>query len=113
MELVTIIDTTHCLYYVDVPDLVLRNLEMLVLLSNKAMENVQKEHMIVFYKRLPICDPTLGLEFLEQIQIYYNMNHDPKMMTKKLQLLMSSQVNNWAEGFLVQVVEPILGSQGS
>jgi hypothetical protein len=39
---------------------------MLVSLSTKAMESVQNEHMITFHKQLPICDPTLGVELLQQ-----------------------------------------------
>jgi hypothetical protein len=57
---------------------------MLVLLSNKAMESVRKEHMITFYKRPLICDPALGPKFLKQIHIHYNMNLDPEMVTEKL-----------------------------
>jgi hypothetical protein len=53
---------------------------MLALLSNKAMESVQKEHMTTFHKKLPICDPTLGPEFLQKIHVHYNMNHDLEMM---------------------------------
>jgi hypothetical protein len=66
---------------------------MLALLSNKAMESVQKEHMIAFHKRLHICEPTLGIEFLQQIQVHYNMNPNPEIMMEKLQLLVSSQVS--------------------
>ncbi len=62
--------------------------------SNKTMESVQKEHMTMFHRRLPICDPTLGIEFLQQVQVHYNINLNPKMMTEKLQLLVFSQVNN-------------------
>ncbi len=58
------------------------------------MESVQKEHMIMFHKRLFVCDPALGLEFHQQVQVHYNMNLDPKMMTEKSQLLMSLQVTN-------------------
>jgi hypothetical protein len=47
---VIIVDITHCLYYVDVPDPTFRDLEMLVSLNNKAMESVKKEHMIAFYE---------------------------------------------------------------
>jgi hypothetical protein len=59
------IDIAHCLYYVDVLNPTLRNSKMLVLLDNKAKESVQKEHMTTFHKRLPIHDPTLGIEFLQ------------------------------------------------
>jgi hypothetical protein len=41
-----------------------------------------------------VCDPALGLEFHQQVQVHYNMNLDPKMMTEKSQLLMSLQVTN-------------------
>jgi len=57
---------------------------MLASLCNKAMESVQKEYTRTFHKRLLLCDPTLGIEFLQQVQIHYNMNHVPKLMTKKL-----------------------------
>jgi hypothetical protein len=57
---------------------------MLASLSNKAMESVRKEYMTTFHKRLLLCDPTLGIEFLQQVQIHYNMNHVLEMMTKKL-----------------------------
>ncbi len=63
-------------------------------LSNKAMENVQKEHMTMFHKRLPVCDLALGPKILQQVWVHYNMNPNPKMMIEKLQLLVSLQVNN-------------------
>jgi hypothetical protein len=87
-------DATHCLYYVKVPNLALHDLDKLASLSTKAMENVQKEHMNTFHKWLLVCDPTLGVEFLQQIQVHYNMNLDPEMMMAKLQFLVSLQVNN-------------------
>jgi hypothetical protein len=43
-------DIAHQLYYAKVLDLALRDLEMLVSVSNKAMENIQKEHMTKFHK---------------------------------------------------------------
>jgi hypothetical protein len=67
---------------------------MMALLNNKAMESVQKERMIMFHKRLHVCDPTLDVEFLQQVQVHYNMNLDLEMMIEKLQLLVYSQVNN-------------------
>jgi hypothetical protein len=50
---------------------------MMDLLNNKAMESVKKKHMTTFHKRLLVCDPTLGVEFLQQIHSHYNMNFDP------------------------------------
>jgi len=67
---------------------------MLVSLSNKAMESVRKEHTTSFHKRLLVCDLTLGFEFLQQVQVHYNMNLDLEMMIEKLQLLVFSQVSN-------------------
>ncbi len=37
---------------------------------------------------------TLSIEFLQQLQVHYNMNPIFKMMTEKLQMLVSSQVSN-------------------
>jgi hypothetical protein len=65
-DLVAIIDVAHCLYYEKVPNPTFCDLYMLASLSTKAMENVRKEHMITFHKRLPVCDPTLGVELFQQ-----------------------------------------------
>ncbi len=58
------------------------------------METIQKEHMTTFHKRLLVCDASLGLKFLQQVQVHYNMNPVLEMMMKKLQFLVSSQVSN-------------------
>jgi hypothetical protein len=63
---------------------------MLASLSNKVMENVQKEHMIAFHKRLPVHDLAFHPKFLQQVKVHYNINLDPKMMIEKLQLLVFS-----------------------
>jgi hypothetical protein len=65
--MVAIMDVAHCLYYVDVLDPTFHDPKMLAFSSNKAMESVQKEHIITFHKRLHVCEPTLGIEFLQQI----------------------------------------------
>jgi len=49
---------------------------------------------LCLHKTLLVCDPILGLEFLKQIQIHYNMNSKLEMFTKKLQMLASTQVTN-------------------
>jgi hypothetical protein len=67
MELELIIDAAHYLYYADVLDSTLHDPYMLASLNSKSMESVQKEHMIAFHKRLPICDLALGVEFLQQV----------------------------------------------
>ncbi len=45
-------------------------------------------------KHLHVCDPALGFEFLHQIQIHYDMNFDPAMPIKKLQMLALTMVSN-------------------
>jgi hypothetical protein len=40
----------------------------------KAMEQIMKENLTAFTKHLLVYDPSLGLEFLQQIQIHYDMN---------------------------------------
>ncbi len=51
---------------------------------DKTMDQVQKDHTSAFMKHLLVCDPVLGLGFLKHIQVHYNMNLEPKMLTKKL-----------------------------
>jgi hypothetical protein len=60
----------------------------------KAMQHVRKDHVITFTKHFLVCDPLLGLEFLCQIQIHYDMNFDPKMLTKKLHMFTFAMVSN-------------------
>jgi hypothetical protein len=38
-------------------------------------------------KHLPFCDLAFGPEFLKQIQVHYDMNLEPKMLTEKLHML--------------------------
>jgi hypothetical protein len=66
------------------PSPILHDLKVLSSLNNKAMESVSKEQMTTFHKRFLVCDPSLGLKFLQQIQVHYNMNPNPEMMTEKL-----------------------------
>jgi hypothetical protein len=61
------LDTPHQMYFVDVLDPNQWDLDQLKSLSTKVMEVICKEHMIAFHKCLPMCDPTLGTEFLHQI----------------------------------------------
>jgi hypothetical protein len=50
----------------------------------KTMEQVRNNHYLGFYKRLPICDPFLGVDFLREMQVHYDMNLVPKMLIEKL-----------------------------
>jgi hypothetical protein len=58
------------------------------------MDQVQKDHTFAFTKHLPVCDLTLCLEFLKQIQIHYDMNLEPETFIEKLQMLVSAHVSN-------------------
>ncbi len=49
--------------------------------------------MTTFHKQLHICDPYVGLEFLKEIQIHYDMNLEPKMFVEKLQMLVLTCVS--------------------
>lgn len=55
----------------------------------RAMDQI-KDHYFASYKHLPICDPTLGPNFLKEIQVHYNMNFKPEMFIAKLQMLVFS-----------------------
>jgi hypothetical protein len=46
--------------------------------------------MIAFHKRLLVCDPSLGPEFLHKVEIHYNMNPKLEMLSKKLQMYVSA-----------------------
>jgi len=58
------------------------------------MEQVKKDHLISFTNHFLVCDLTLGLKFLRQIQIHYDKNFDHKMFTKKIQMLALAIVSN-------------------
>jgi hypothetical protein len=79
-----------CTYVVD---LALRDPNQLETLNNKAMDAVQEEHMTTFHKRLPVCDPSLGPKFLQEVHIHYDMNPKSEMVTEKLQMLVSTCVS--------------------
>ncbi len=108
-EIVIIVDITHCLYYVDVPDPTFRDLEMLVSLNNKAMESVKKEHMIAFYETTclwPNTWPWISRTNIGSLQHEsWSRNDDWKVTTTYV--FASEQ---WAEGFLVQVMELVPSS---
>jgi hypothetical protein len=52
----------------------------------RAMEQACKDHYSTFCKHPPISDLALGLSFLKEIQVHYDMNSKPKMLTEKLQM---------------------------
>jgi hypothetical protein len=56
------------------------------------MEQVRKDHYSAFCKHLPICDPSLGPNFLKEIQVHYHMNSKLKMLTKKFQMFTYSYI---------------------
>jgi hypothetical protein len=56
----------------------------------KAMDQVKKENYNAFCRHLPICNPIFGEEFFEQVQMHYDMSSKPKMLTEKLQMLVTS-----------------------
>jgi hypothetical protein len=49
----------------------------------RTMEQAKKDHYSTIYKHLPICDPSLGAYFLKEIQVHYDMNSEPEMLTEK------------------------------
>jgi pentose-5-phosphate-3-epimerase len=59
-----VVDTTHRVYYVEVPHIDINDLNFFEMLATKVMDVVKKEHITPFNKHLLICDPTLGIEFL-------------------------------------------------
>ncbi len=80
-------------YYEDIPQKGDRFPTKMQELIEKVMEQVRKEHYSTFCKHSPICDPGLGLEFLEEIQAHYDNNSKLKMFTKKLQMFVYSSMS--------------------
>jgi len=56
------------------------------------MDQVRKDHTSTFTKHMLVCNPTLGLEFLKQIHVHYNMNLDLEMFVEKLHMLAFAHV---------------------
>jgi hypothetical protein len=79
-------------YYEEVLDPTERLIAKFEKHMKKAMELVWKEHSFFFCKHLLVCDTTLGLDFLKEIQVHYDMNLEQKMFTEKLQMLACSCV---------------------
>jgi putative hemolysin len=48
------------------------------------MEQVRKDHYSAFCKHLLVCDLSLGVDFLKEIQVHYDMNSKLEMLIKKL-----------------------------
>ncbi len=63
-------------------------------LMEKTMDCVRKENYNAFLKYFLICDLIFGEEFLEQVKMHYDMSFEPKMLTKKLQMLVTSYVSS-------------------
>jgi hypothetical protein len=82
------------MYYKEVLDLSQRSASKMKMFMEKAMEHIRKEHLTTFTKHLLGCDPSLGLKFFRHIQIHYDMNSNPEMLTKKLQMLVSVAISN-------------------
>lgn len=72
-ELTIDVDVMMKLYYEKVIDLTFPSPSRMQELMEKAMDQVRKENYNAFLKHLPICDPIFGKEFLEQVQMHYDM----------------------------------------
>ncbi len=46
----------------------------------RAMKQVMKDHYLAFCKHLLVCDPSMGADFLNEIQVHYDMNLEPEML---------------------------------
>jgi hypothetical protein len=58
----------------------------------RTMEHMKKDHYSTFCKHLSICDPSLGVDFVREIHVHYDMNLEPEMLTQKFQMLAYSCV---------------------
>ncbi len=51
------------------------------------MELVRKDHYSTFCKHFHVCDLALDTDFLQEIQVHYDMNFGLEMFIEKLQML--------------------------
>ncbi len=66
-ELVVAINMAIKLYYENVPQEGDRSPTKMHKLIEKTMEQMRKEHYLAFRKHLHVCNPNLGIEFLQEI----------------------------------------------
>jgi hypothetical protein len=66
-ELAIAIDMVVKLYCGNVPHEGDKSPTKMQKLIEKAMEQMRKEHYLAFYKHLLVCNPSLGIEFLQEI----------------------------------------------
>ncbi len=71
----------HQMYYVDVINANEWISNQFESFNTKVMEVDHKEHIIMFHKQLPMCNPTLD------IKVHHNVNLKLKMLMEKLQML--------------------------
>jgi hypothetical protein len=72
-------DVVVKLYYEEILNNKKKSIVKIQECMEKAIEQVRKDHYFVFFKHLSMCDLELGLDFLKEIQVYYDMNLEPKM----------------------------------
>jgi len=87
-------DVVVKIYYKEVFDPTLCSPSKMQELMEKTMDQVQKENYNAFFKHLLVCDLIFGKEFFEQIQMHYDMSSECKMLTKRLQMLVTSYVSS-------------------
>jgi hypothetical protein len=74
-----VMDVVVKLYYEEILDNKRKSTVKLQECMERAMEQVHKDHYFAFYKHLSMCDHGLGPIFWKEIQVYYDMNLEPKM----------------------------------
>lgn len=88
------VNVTMKLYYKEVPDPSCHSPSKMQELMEKAMDQVRKDNFSAFVKHLFVSNPIPGEEFLEHVQMHYDMFSKLEMLTEKLQMLVTSYVNN-------------------
>ncbi len=66
-ELVVAINMAIKLYYENVPQEGDKSHAKMQKLIEKTMEQMRKEHYLAFCKHLHVCNPSLGIKFLQEI----------------------------------------------
>lgn len=111
------VDVVVKFYYEEVLNLSQRLASKMQTLTEKAMEQIKKDHLTTFTHHLLVCDPSLVPKFMRQIKIHYDMNSDLEMLTEKLQMLALTTICNeqkvswfiqWNESSVLKEVKKFL-----
>lgn len=93
-QLAIVANVVMKLYYKEVLDPTFNYASRMQELMKTTMDQVRIKNYNAFLKHLHICNPILGEEFLEQVQMHYDMSFELEIQIKNLQILVTSYLSS-------------------